>query len=105
MANSKCERFGGTLRRECLDFLIPLNERHLKITIKEWGLHCHRGRPHSSLGPGILEPKQDRLPASNQRHKPPAGYCVVKTSCCMSIAWRRRPLKDDYYFCRPQLVA
>jgi putative transposase len=26
-ANSICERFGGTLRRECLDFLIPLNER------------------------------------------------------------------------------
>jgi putative transposase len=26
MANSVCERFGGTLRRECLDFLIPFNE-------------------------------------------------------------------------------
>jgi putative transposase len=53
---------------------------HLKMTIKEWGLHNNQGRPHSSLGPGILEPKQDRLPASNQRHKLPAGYCVVKTS-------------------------
>lgn len=37
MANSVCERFGGSLRRECLDFLIPINERHLKMTIKEWG--------------------------------------------------------------------
>ena len=36
-ANSVCERLGGTLRRECLDFLIPINERHLKMTIKEWG--------------------------------------------------------------------
>ena len=43
MANSVCERFGGTLRRECLDFLIPLNERHLKLTIKEWGLHARWG--------------------------------------------------------------
>src|SRR5713226_3712210 len=49
MANSVCERFGGTLRRECLDFLIPINERHVKMTIKEWGLHYNRGRPHSSL--------------------------------------------------------
>jgi transposase InsO family protein len=27
-ANSVCERFGGTLRRECLDFFIPFHERH-----------------------------------------------------------------------------
>jgi transposase InsO family protein len=43
MANSICERFGGTLRRECLDFLIPLNERHLKMTIKEWGTPLQPG--------------------------------------------------------------
>jgi hypothetical protein len=29
-ANAVCERLGGSLRRECLDFLIPLTERHLK---------------------------------------------------------------------------
>jgi transposase InsO family protein len=55
LANSVCERFGGSLRRECLDFLIPLNERHLKMTVKEWGIPYNRGRPHSSLGPGIPE--------------------------------------------------
>jgi putative transposase len=33
-ANSVCERFGGTMRRECLDFLIPFNERHLKLVLK-----------------------------------------------------------------------
>jgi len=73
MANSVCERFGGTLRRECLDFLIPLNERHLKMTVKEWGLHYNRGRPHSSLGPGLPEPNQDLVPASDHRHSLPAG--------------------------------
>jgi putative transposase len=34
-ANSVCERFGGTLRRECLDFLIPVErappEAHFEI--------------------------------------------------------------------------
>ena len=30
-ANSYCERLVGTVRRECLDFMIPLNERHLRI--------------------------------------------------------------------------
>lgn len=28
-ANAYCERLIGTLRRECLDYLIPINERHL----------------------------------------------------------------------------
>ena len=27
---SVCERLGGSLRRECLDFLIPFNQRHLQ---------------------------------------------------------------------------
>ena len=62
------------------DYLIPINERHLKMTIKEWVLHYHRGRRHSSLGPGIREPNQDRVPARDHRHKLPAGYHVVKTS-------------------------
>ena len=52
-ADSICERFGGTLRRECLDFLIPLNERHLKFILKSWVMHFNQGRPHMSLGPGI----------------------------------------------------
>jgi transposase InsO family protein len=28
-ANPYCERLVGTVRRECLDFMIPLNERHI----------------------------------------------------------------------------
>ena len=56
LANAFCERLIGTVRRECLDFLIPLNERHLRSTLKEWVEHYNRGRPHSSLGPGVPEP-------------------------------------------------
>ena len=78
-ANAFCERLGGSLRREGLDFLIPLNERHLRMIVKEWGIHYNRGRPHSSLGPGIPEPSQESVPASDHRHKLPAGYRVGKT--------------------------
>jgi transposase InsO family protein len=35
-ANAFCERLVGSIRRECLDFLIPLNERHLRAILKEW---------------------------------------------------------------------
>jgi putative transposase len=54
-ANAFCERLVGTIRRECLDFMIPLNERHLRAVLNEWVTHYNRGRPHASLGPGIPE--------------------------------------------------
>ena len=47
-ANAFCERLVGSMRRECLDFLIPLNESHLRRILKEWVAHYNKGRPHSS---------------------------------------------------------
>jgi transposase InsO family protein len=64
-ANAFCERLVGTLRRECLDFIIPLNERHLRRVLREWVRHYNSGRPHTSLGPGI--PDQSRNPCVLQR--------------------------------------
>jgi len=74
MANAHCERVIGTIRRECVDYLIPLNERHLKRT------HYNGGTPHSALGPGIPEPIQATVPTSGHRHRLPLGYRVAKTS-------------------------
>jgi putative transposase len=54
-ANAFCERLVGTIRRECLDFIIPVNERHLRKQLREWVGHYNCGRPHRSLGPGIPE--------------------------------------------------
>ena len=51
-ANSICERAIGTIRRECLDHMIPLTENHLRIILEEWVSYYNQGRPHSSLGPG-----------------------------------------------------
>jgi transposase InsO family protein len=79
-ANAMCERVGGSLRRECLDFLIPFNERHLQRIIREWTTHYNRGRPHSALGPGLPEPMSDKLPSNKHRHSLPVGYQVVKRS-------------------------
>ena len=55
-ANAFCERLLGSLRRECLDFLIPFGEDHLRRMLRAWRLHYNRGRPHSSLGPWLPEP-------------------------------------------------
>ena len=70
LANCYCERFISTLRRECLDFLIPLNRMHLLRILKEWAAYYNGSRPHMSLGPGIPSPST-QLPAQLQptRHR------------------------------------
>jgi putative transposase len=93
-ANAVCERLGGSLRRECLDFLIPVSERHLKMTVEEWRIHYNRGRPHSSLGPGVPESNLERVPASGHRHKLPAGYRIAKTSVLGGLHHEYRLAKE-----------
>lgn len=69
-ANSICERVIGTIRRECLDWLIPLSEAYLRQTLKSWVAHYNRGRPHSALGPGVPDPPTNWImPLSTSRHR------------------------------------
>ena len=76
-ANAFCARVIGTIRRECLDFLIPLNERHLRGLLKEWVTHYNRGRPHSSRGPGIPDSRFRNQQAKPCGHHLPIGHHVV----------------------------
>jgi putative transposase len=48
-ANSIAERAVGTIRRECLDHLIPLNERTLRLLLHEFVDYYNHDRPHRSL--------------------------------------------------------
>jgi transposase InsO family protein len=76
-ANSHCERLIGSLRRDCLDFLIPINERHLKGILNDWKSYYCQARPHASLGPGLPEAGEDLpVPRQQQRHQIPQGYRV-----------------------------
>jgi hypothetical protein len=48
----------GTLRRECFDHLIVLNEQHLRRLVSEYVRFYNDDRPHHSLG---LDPPERRL--------------------------------------------
>jgi putative transposase len=76
-ANALCERLLDTLRRECLDCLIPLTENHLRRLVREWVPHYNTSRPHM-LGLGIPQPPP-HMPAPRQehRHRIPARLQVV----------------------------
>jgi transposase InsO family protein len=69
-ANKICERVIGTIRRECLDWMIPLSESHLRAILREWVAHYNRGRVHSRLGPGVPDPPPATvaLAKSESRH-------------------------------------
>src|SRR6266849_5743608 len=77
-----CERVIGPIRSECLDWLIPMSEGHLRSILKAWVEHYNRGRPHSNLGPGVPDPPQELalIRKSESRHRLVAGARVLAKS-------------------------
>ncbi len=55
-ANATCERFLGSVRRECLDHVLALGERHLGRVLREYAAYFDRERPHQGLGQATPEP-------------------------------------------------
>jgi putative transposase len=86
-ANSICERVIGTIRRECLDWMIPVMEAHLRATLREWVRHYNEGRPHKTLGPGVPDPPKVALvvPKSESRLRM-AGGCGRAHEICVGRA-------------------
>ena len=52
-ANAVCERFLGSVRRECLDHLLILHEGHLRHALREYCAYFNAARPHQGLGQAI----------------------------------------------------
>jgi len=68
-ANAVAERFVGSVRRECLDWLLIANRRHLNRVLREFAEHQDSHRPHRALGLAPPEPRPPARPVST----PPAG--------------------------------
>jgi putative transposase len=62
-ANGVCERFMGSLRRECLDHSIIFHGSHLKRVVREYTNYYNQERPDQGIGQRI--PEHYNLPASN----------------------------------------
>jgi hypothetical protein len=49
-ANAYAERWVRTVREDCLDWLLIVDERHLEQVLGEYARHYNHARPHRSLG-------------------------------------------------------
>jgi len=71
-ANAVAERFVGTIRWECLDWLLITNHRHVQRVVAEFVDHYNRHRPHRALELSPPEP----------RHPPPTGTSPSAAAIC-----------------------
>jgi putative transposase len=55
-ANAICERFLGSVRRDCLDHVLILSERHLLRVLRTYSTYFNGARPHQGLGQALPEP-------------------------------------------------
>ena len=62
-ANAICERFVGSLRRECLDHTLVLGVRQLNRNLKEYCAYFNQARPHQGIAQGIPAPKPGKIMA------------------------------------------
>ena len=67
-ANAFCERFLGSLRRECLDYMLILSERHLRHIVTEYATYFNQARPHQGIN--------QRIPCAPQLPDHPDGEIV-----------------------------
>jgi putative transposase len=62
-ANAVCERFLGSVRRECLDHFLILHEKQLHRLLKAYVRYYNQARPHQGI--------RQRLPDSPALSAPP----------------------------------
>ena len=66
-ANAICERFIGTLKRECLDNYLILHQHQLRRVVNEYVAYYNRSRPHQGIDQSIPALfSEPRLPLSNR---------------------------------------
>jgi transposase InsO family protein len=72
-ANAFAERFVRTVRSECLDHLLVVNEAHLERILRSYARHYNGHRPHQGIAQEIPAPEKNAplqvLPTSHSRHQ------------------------------------
>jgi len=65
-ANAICERFLGSVRRECLDQVLILHEKQLHRVLRAYVAYFNRARPHQGI--------HQQVPQGENSSVPPGQY-------------------------------
>jgi len=68
-ANAICERFLGSVRRECLDHLFIFQEKQLERVLHAYVKYFNRSRPHQGITQQIPEQYGEPVPADHDAGK------------------------------------
>jgi putative transposase len=66
MANPFAERLIGSIRRECLDHVVVLGERHLRRTLTAYVAYYHRACTHLALDKDAPDIRPIEIPAAGR---------------------------------------
>jgi len=78
-ANAIAERFVGTVRRELLDHVLIVNQRHAAAVLREFERHYNNHRPHRTLGqaaPSHPLPHHSRTQPAKVRRRDRCGGVI-----------------------------
>ncbi len=68
-ANAVCERFLGSVRRECLDHFLIFHEKQLSRLLQTYVVSFNQARPHQGIRQRIPDPPALSAPPPNQPSK------------------------------------
>jgi transposase InsO family protein len=75
-ANAYAERWVGSVRAECLDHLLIVNEAHLHHVLAGYVAHYNRARPHRGLGQQTPLPRARHGPRGAVRRRDVLGGLI-----------------------------
>ena len=95
-ANGVAERFVRTVRSECLDWLLILNDQHLERVLDVFVEHYNGHRPHRALALTPPRPTRPRWRRRRRGARLVSSVAIVSVVWFTSTSWRRDDVSAPY---------